>query len=133
MNGPFRVLVVDDDTETLALLREILVKEGYEVSTAEDAEAALRDAAREEPDVVITDIQMPGMDGVAFLAEVRTRFPKTLVILATAYGSLKTAVDGIKAGAFDYLAKPFIIDYIRLVTRRAIEHKQVLSENQALR
>ena len=131
--GPFRVLVVDDDTETLALLREILVKEGYEVSIAEDANAALREATREEPDVVITDIQMPGMDGVALLAELRTRLPKTLVILATAYGSLKTAVDGIKAGAFDYLAKPFIIDDIRLVTRRAIEHKQVLSENQALR
>jgi DNA-binding NtrC family response regulator len=131
--GPFRVLVVDDDTETLALLREILVKEGYEVSIAEDANAALREATREEPDVVITDIQMPGMDGVALLAELRTRLPKTLVILATAYGSLKTAVDGIKAGAFDYLAKPFIIDDIRLVTKRAIEHKQVLSENQALR
>ena len=111
--GPFRVLVVDDDTETLALLREILVKEGYEVSIAEDANAALREATREEPDVVITDIQMPGMDGVALLAELRTRLPKTLVILATAYGSLKTAVDGIKAGAFDYLAKPFIIDDIQ--------------------
>jgi len=133
MMGPFRVLVVDDDSETLALLREILVKEGYEVSAAENADAALREATSREPDVVITDIQMPGMDGVALLAELRMRFPKILVILATAYGSLKTAVDGIKAGAFDYVAKPFIIDDIRLVTRRAIEHKQVLSENQALR
>ena len=133
MIGPSRVLVVDDDAETLALLREILVKEGYEVSTAEDATAALREAALQEPDVVITDIQMPGMDGVALLAELRTKLPKTLVILATAFGSLKTAVDGIKAGAFDYLAKPFIIDDIRLVTRRAIEHKQVLTENQTLR
>ena len=133
MTRAFRVLVVDDDNETLGLLREILVREGYEVSTAQDADAALRVASQEEPDVVITDIQMPGMDGVALLEELRTRLPKTLVILATAYGSLKTAVDGIKAGAFDYLAKPFIIDDIRLVTKRAIEHKQVLSENQALR
>lgn len=133
MVGPFRVLVVDDDKETLELLREILVKEGYQVSIAESAEAALREVSREEPDVVITDIQMPGMDGVALLAELRTRVPKTLVILATAFGSLKTAVDGIKAGAFDYVAKPFIIDDIRLVTRRATEHKQVLSENQSLR
>lgn len=133
MIGPSRVLVVDDDTETLALLQEILVKEGYEVSIAEDANAALREATLKEPDVVITDIQMPGMDGVTLLAELRTRFPKTLVILATAFGSLKTAVDGIKAGAFDYLAKPFIIDDIRLVTKRAIEHKQVLNENQSLR
>ena len=73
MMGPFRVLVVDDDSETLALLREILVKEGYEVSTAENADAALREATRQEPDVVLTDIQMPGMDGVALLAELRTR------------------------------------------------------------
>jgi len=131
--GSFRVLVVDDDTETVSLLREILVKEGYEVSTAEDAQSALREATLHEPDVVISDIQMPGMDGVALLAELHNRAPKTLVILATAYGSLKTAVDGIKAGAFDYLAKPFIIDDIRLVTRRAVEHKQVLSENQSLR
>ncbi len=86
MMGPSRVLVVDDDTETVALLQEILVKEGYEVSTADDAAAALREAARQEPDVVITDIQMPGMDGVALLAELRLRFPKTLVILATAFG-----------------------------------------------
>jgi two-component system response regulator AtoC len=133
MIGPPRVLIVDDDVETLELLREVLLKEGYCVSTAENGEVALLEATRAEPDVVITDIQMPGMDGVALLAELRTRLPKTLVILATAYGSLKTAVDGIKAGAFDYLAKPFIIDDIRLVTRRAIEHKQVLRENQALR
>ena len=133
MIGSSRVLVVDDDVETLELVREILAKEGYQVQTSENAEAALHQVAREEPAVVITDIQMPGMDGVALLAELRTRVPKTLVILATAYGSLKTAVDGIKAGAFDYLAKPFIVDDIRLVVRRAIEHKQVLSENLALR
>lgn len=133
MTEPWRVLVVDDDTETLELLREILAKEGYQVQTAERAEAALQLVSREEPHVVITDIQMPGMDGVALLTELHVRVPKTLVILATAFGSLKTAVDGIKAGAFDYLAKPFIVDDIRLVVRRAIEHKQVLSENLALR
>lgn len=133
MMGPARVLVVDDDTDTLELLREILAKEGYQVQTAETAEASLHQVSREEPDVVITDIQMSGMDGVALLTELRVRVPTALVILATAYGSLKTAVDGIKAGAFDYLAKPFIIDDIRLVVRRAIEHKQVLSENLALR
>jgi len=133
MIEPSRVLIVDDDTETRELLREIVAKEGYQVQTAEGAEAALHQVSREEPDVVITDIQMPRMDGLALLAELQTRIPKTLVILVTAYGSLKTAVDGIKAGAFDYLGKPFIVDDVRLVVRRAMDHKHVLSENQELR
>ncbi|MER3424964.1 MAG: hypothetical protein C4293_18790, partial [Nitrospiraceae bacterium] len=128
-----RVLIVDDDTETLELLREIISKEGYQVETAEHAQAALAQVAQQRPDVIITDIHMPGMDGLALLTELKTRVPETMVILLTAYGSLKTTVDAIKAGAFDYLSKPFIVDEIRLVVRRAIEHKQVLSENQALR
>ncbi len=136
MGTPSRVLVVDDDQETVDLLQEILAKEGYQVATAGDGHAALALVSRtsnEPPDVVITDLQMPGMDGLALLSEFRTRLPDTLVILATAYGSLKTAVDGIKAGAFDYLSKPFIVNEIRLVVRRALEHKQVLQENRDLR
>jgi DNA-binding NtrC family response regulator len=128
-----RVLIVDDDNETLELLREIVSKEGYQVDTAEHAQAALNKIAQEKPDVVITDLHMPGMDGLALLAELKSRAPEILVILLTAYGSLKTTVDGIKAGAFDYLSKPFIVDEIRLVVRRALEHKHVLTENQALK
>ena len=133
MPDPPRVLVVDDDVDTLLLLEEILTKEGYQVRTAEHAEAALNLVSMEEPDVVVTDIQMPGMDGLALLAELQRRLPQILVILATAFGSLKTAVDGIKAGAFDYLGKPFVVDDIRLVVRRALEHKRVIKENAALR
>ncbi len=133
MHGGARILVVDDDAETLSLLTEIIAKEGYQVASAECGETALLLAAREQPDVVITDLNMPGMDGLTLLAELRQRLPDTLVILLTAYGSLKTAVDGIKAGAFDYISKPFIVDEIRLVVRRALEHKHVLRENAALR
>jgi DNA-binding NtrC family response regulator len=128
-----RVMVVDDDTETLNLLREVVAKEGYQVETAEDAETALRRLAEWQPDLVITDIHMPGMDGLALLAAVREKAPDILVILLTAYGSLKTAVDAIKAGAFDYLSKPFVVDDIRLVVRRALEHKKLLRENRSLR
>lgn len=128
-----RVMVVDDDPETLALLREVVTKEGYQVETAEDAETALRQLAEWQPDLVITDIHMPGMDGLALLAAVREKAPDILVILLTAYGSLKTAVDAIKAGAFDYLSKPFVVDDIRLVVRRALEHKKLLRENRSLR
>jgi two-component system response regulator AtoC len=128
-----RVMVVDDDAETLALLREIVAKEGHQVETAEDAESALRRVDEWQPDLVITDIHMPGMDGLALLATVREKAPDILVILLTAYGSLKTAVDAIKAGAFDYLSKPFVLDDIRLVVRRALEHKKLVRENRSLR
>jgi DNA-binding NtrC family response regulator len=133
MLRPSRVMVVDDDTETLALLREVVTKEGYEVVTAEDAESAMRQLGEFQPDLVITDIHMPGMDGLALLAAVREKAPDILVILLTAYGSLKTAVDSIKAGAFDYLSKPFVVEDIRLVVRRAIEHKKLVGENRSLR
>jgi DNA-binding NtrC family response regulator len=123
-------MVVDDDAETLALLREVVAKEGYQVETAEDGESALRQLAEWQPDLVITDIHMPGMDGLALLASVREKAPDVLVILLTAYGSLKTAVDAIKAGAFDYLSKPFAVDDIRLVVRRALEHKKLVRENR---
>ena len=128
-----RVMVVDDDAETLALLREVVAKEGYQVETAEDGESALRRLAEWQPDLVITDIHMPGMDGLALLAAVREKAPDVLVILLTAYGSLKTAVDAIKAGAFDYLSKPFVVEDIRLVVRRALEHKKLVRENRSLR
>jgi DNA-binding NtrC family response regulator len=128
-----RVMVVDDDPETLALLHEVVEKEGYQVKTAEDGETVLRQLGEWQPDLVITDIHMPGMDGLALLAAIRERAPDILVILLTAYGSLKTAVDAIKAGAFDYLSKPFVVDDIRLVVRRALEHKKLLRENRSLR
>jgi len=133
MLRPSRVMVVDDDAETLALLREVVAKEGYEVESAEDAETALRRLGEWQPELVITDIHMPGMDGLALLAALREKEPDIPVVLLTAYGSLKTAVDAIKAGAFDYLSKPFVVDDIRLVVRRALEHKKLVRENRSLR
>jgi two-component system, NtrC family, response regulator AtoC len=133
MLRPSRVMVVDDDAETLALMHEIVAKEGFEVETAEDAETALRRLEQWQPELVITDIHMPGMDGLALLAAVREKEPDIPVVLLTAYGSLKTAVDAIKAGAFDYLSKPFVVEDIRLVVRRALEHTKLVRENRSLR
>jgi two-component system, NtrC family, response regulator AtoC len=127
------VLVVDDDRDTLTLLGEILSKEGYGVATAMDGNTALDHIGSRTPDLVISDIHMPGLDGMALLAELQNRHQDIPVILMTAYGSLKTAVDGLRSGAFDYLSKPFIVDDIRLVVRRALEHKQLSRQNQALR
>ncbi len=127
------VMIVDDDTETLAILQEILSKEGYEVIAVPDAKGALQQISDRQPDLIVSDIHMPIMDGLSFLTELRARQLAMPVILMTAFGSLKTAVDGIKAGAFDYLSKPLMVDEVRLVTRRALEHTSLSRDNQALR
>jgi len=133
MDDPAQILVVDDDEETVTLLREILSKEGYNVDTAADGKTALDRINSRSPDLVISDIHMPDLDGMGLLAELRVRHPDVPVILMTAYGSLKTAVDGLRSGAFDYLSKPFIVDDIRLVVRRALDHKNLSRQNQALK
>ena len=93
----------------------------------------LRRLGEWQPELIITDIHMPGMDGLDLLAAVREKEPDIPVVLLTAYGSLKTAVDAIKAGAFDYLSKPFVVEDIRLVVRRALEHTKLVRENRSLR
>ena len=121
-----RILLVDDNPDTLSLMYEILSQEGYDITTAPDAQTALEQIRHRQPDLIVSDINMPYMDGLAFLAELRARQHDMPVILMTAFGSLKTAVEGIKAGAFDYLSKPFVVDEVRLVARRALEHKLLL-------
>ncbi len=127
------ILIVDDDAETQVLLRDILSKEGYEIEVAADGRTGLELVIQRTPDLVISDIHMPGLDGLALLDELRSRAYDMPVILMTAYGSLKTAVDGIRAGAFDYLSKPFIMDDVRLVVHRALEHTQLSRQNQQLK
>lgn len=127
------ILIVDDESETRSLLREIMEKEGYEVQTAPDGPTALDLVIRQTPDVVLSDIQMPGMNGIDLLRAIHHRIPETQVILLTAYGSLNTAVEGIKAGAFDYLSKPFVLDEVRGGVRRALDHKKVVEESRSHR
>lgn len=129
---PF-ILVVDDDSETLSLLRKELSQEGYEVETTKSARAALGLVAQRSPDLIMSDIHMPELDGLSLLSELRSRHYDMPVILMTAYGSLKTAVDGIQAGAFDYLSKPFVLDDVHLVVHRALEHTQVSRRDQQLK
>ncbi len=128
-----RVLIVDDEADTCSLLQEIMEKEGYDVQTTHDGPMALDAVKNQSLDVVLSDIQMPGMNGIQLLGAIHNHQPRTQVILLTAYGSLNTAVEGIKAGAFDYMSKPFALDEIRTVVRRAIEHKHMLEENRVLR
>jgi two-component system, NtrC family, response regulator AtoC len=101
------VLVAEDDRNLRRVLRAMLAREGYEVAEAPDGEAACAWLARRRPDALITDIRMPKMDGLALFRHVRDRRPDVPVILITAYGTIGDAVEAIRAGAFDYISKPF--------------------------
>src|SRR5712672_1130095 len=102
-----RVLVVDDEQSHSKVLAATLQREGYEVQVASDGEEALLALDRDGADVVVTDLVMPKMDGLSLLRKVVTRHPDIPVIVITANGRIDKAVEAMKAGAFDFLAKPF--------------------------
>ena len=128
-----RVLIVDDNAETVSVLRDILSREGYQISSAGDPKAAHSYLEKFSADMILTDLHLPQVDGLTFLSQVREHSKDIPVVLMTAYGSLRTAVEGLKAGAFDYLSKPFMDDEVRLVVRRALEQKQCLAGPNAFR
>jgi DNA-binding NtrC family response regulator len=126
------VLVVDDEPLQREILKTILEKGGYEVHTAASAKEALAFIDRSRPDVVLTDLRMEGMDGIELIAAVpREPFEPTMIIM-TAHGTIASAVDAVKKGAFDYLAKPLDKDTLLLTVRRAAERASLMRENQRL-
>ncbi len=115
-----RVLVVDDDASVCWALEQAVKAEGYAATVAADAAAARRALARSRPDVVITDVRMPGESGLDLLRHLREAHPELPVIVMTAYGTMETAVEAVRAGAFDYLAKPLDLDRVGELLRRAM-------------
>ena len=130
---PRSVLVVDDDEAILAMVDDLLQEAGFHVRTAGSADDALRIAEQEPIDVVLTDIHMPGKDGLELLAELRELQPETPVLLMTAFGSIKDAVGAMRAGALDYVAKPFEADELLVALERAFERRELEAENRTLR
>jgi DNA-binding NtrC family response regulator len=135
MNTKPRILIVDDDRNTREGLKRGLQRH-YEVWTAESAEAALAVLAR-EPDValMLSDLRMPGVDGLGLLQQVKKLYPELLCVLLTAYGSVETAVDAMRQGAYDFLMKPVDLDHLdmlvaRALKTRALERKVVTLETQ---
>ena len=133
MSAKTTVLVVDDDPAAYGLLREVLAKEGYLVETAESGREALERAGMAFFDVVLSDVRMPDLDGLEVLRGLKQLSPETVVIMMTAFGSIETAIETIKEGAYDYISKPFKLDDIKLTMRRALDHKRLLKENLELR
>ncbi len=127
-----RVLVVDDDPGVRYTLREILSSEGLEVDEAPDGAAAMARLAAAPAALVLTDLRMPGTDGMALLRHVVARHPGTRVVLITAHGSERQAVEAVKAGAYDYFKKPFETEELLAVVRRAVEALRLSRENEQL-
>jgi len=128
-----RVLIVDDDAGLRESLELVLAAEGYEVATAADAEAAVRRAEEAPTDVVLCDLRMPGMDGLELLPHLARRLPGATLILMSAYGSAELAIEAMRRGAYDYLAKPFQPGEALLALRKARERERLRRANQLLR
>ena len=116
-----KVLVVDDDRGVLDTLKIILTEADYDVATTQDAVYALNMIELEQPDVVVEDIKMPGMDGIELLRRIKSRWPQLPVVIITAFSTWENAVAAMRLGAFDYIKKPFDINQLRLVVERAVE------------
>ncbi len=128
-----RILIVDDDPLVPRTLRILLRKHGHDVDAAENADEAFRQMESESYDLVISDINMPGMDGFDVLKRVKESWPGTEVILVTGYGTIENAVRGMKEGAFDYVTKPVLDDEMVIVVDRALEKGRLKSENRDLK
>jgi DNA-binding NtrC family response regulator len=128
-----RILVVDDEMIVCESCKRILEEEGYEVETALSGKEAFEKMKGDPFDVVITDLKMPGIDGMEVLRTFRKEYPEAIIIMITGFSTVETAVEAMKLGAFDYIPKPFTPDEVSIVVKKAIEKKSLLLENIYLR
>jgi DNA-binding NtrC family response regulator len=128
MTGSTSILVVDDERTLARAIRAYLEESGYTVEVAGDAEAALALLPRFHPDVVITDVRLPGLDGITLLRRIREFDPAISVVVMTAHGSIEGAVEAVKLGAFDYLKKPVDLEELKLIAERAHETNTLRQE-----
>ena len=127
------ILIVDDEKNVRTHLATYVRSLGHRAETAADAPAALAALERHEVEVALSDVRMTGMDGLALLREIRRRWPEVVVVLMTAYASVPQAVEAMRAGAYDYLVKPFGLDQVGLLLERVLEVQSLRRENRVLR
>ena len=133
MSSRGRILVADDEASTRSGLSTLLMQEGFDVVVAEDGYQALAQIEETGPDVLLTDLRMPGLDGIALLRKARELYPDLIVVLMTAFAGVDTAVRAMREGAEDYLTKPLQIDELLLVISRALERRTLRRETVELR
>ncbi len=127
------VLVIDDKESIRKMLSQTLVAEGHEVESAANGFEGIKKSKSKQYDVVLTDLKMPDMDGISVLSAVKEENPDASVIVMTAYGTIETAVEAMKRGAFDFLTKPFDTDHLNVLIKRAMETRQLMNENLMLK
>jgi len=128
-----RILIVDDEQSLRDMLSLALSDEGWDVATAGDGEAAVAALQAEDVDVVLSDIRMPGMDGLELLRELTANAPDTDVIMMTAHASTDTAIEALRLGAYDYITKPFDLEELKITVRRALDQQALRRDNVMLR
>ena len=129
----YNVLIVEDHDRLRDQLGKFYEQEGFRVATASSGEEGVEKLAQEKFSIVVSDVQMPGLDGFQLARHVREKYPNTDVILITAFGNVKQAVEAMKLGASDYITKPFQPEAIRLVSEKLIEKKRLQEEVRELR
>ncbi len=130
---PVSILVVDDEELLARSCTQILTSEGYEVTSETRGEAALEVVRRQRPDIVLTDLRLPDIDGISLLREIRGMAPDTLVIVITGFATVNSSVEAIEAGAYDYIPKPFTATQLRILIGRASQQVQLARDNAQLR
>ncbi|HBG05995.1 MAG: Fis family transcriptional regulator [Geobacteraceae bacterium GWC2_58_44] len=128
-----RILVVDDELSMREFLAILLEGEGYRVDQAESAEDALRLMDGERFEMVISDVSMPGLGGIELLARIKAQAPETAVLMITAFTTAEQAVEAMKLGAYDYIAKPFKVEEVKVLVRKALEKRSLVEENRRLK
>lgn len=128
-----RILVIDDERSIRNTLKEILQYEKYDVDLAEDGIQALEQIGRNEYDIVLCDIKMPGMDGIEVLGKIQASFPDTPVVMISGHGNIDTAVESIKKGAYDYIEKPLDLNRLLITIRNAMDKSTLLTETKVLK
>ncbi|MHC4608545.1 MAG: sigma-54-dependent transcriptional regulator, partial [Planctomycetota bacterium] len=128
-----RIVVVDDEPIMRDAVRDALTRAGHDVAAFGKGAPAAAHAEHEPVHLVITDLKMPGMDGMAVLQEMRKHAPDAPVVMITAHGTVESAVAAMKRGAYDYIQKPFELEELEMLVARALEHRALAAENEVLR
>lgn len=127
------LLVVEDEKNTRLGLKRFLESKGYDILLSETAEEGLKFVESDRPDIVLTDLRMPGMNGMSFLEQIKAKHPEISVILLTAYGTVENAVKAMKLGAFHYLTKPVNLEELEFLIKKALTQQSLREENRELR
>lgn len=119
-----KILIVDDEKDTGDILAEVLTEEGYQAFSALSGRSALNTVKKKKPDLVLLDIKMPKMDGIEVLEKIKKIDENISVVMITGYGGLKTAREAMRLGAYDYVTKPFDMNFIKAVVRDALSERK---------